>query len=200
MTVSRWIGAIAGLLLVLGPLSAQAQSSADALFHEAAQRYVAGDRDGALRAVERGLKVAPSDSRLQALREKLEQQRKKRRGGGPSSQAGRQGQSQDQRSRGQQSQQQQPGEAGTESRAQGEKSSGQRASPSSEASDARSESSGRRGPEAGPAEGDSQGRTALSRAQAARLLRALERQEMKLLREVQSRGQTSGSATVTKDW
>lgn len=183
---------------MLGPLPVQAQSSADAFFHDAAQRYVAGDREGALRIVERGLDAAPSDARLQALREKLEQQRKKRQGGGQSSQKGAQSTSQEQRSRGQQSQQQQSGEAGNESRTQGEKASG-RTPPQSGASTARSESSNRQEMEAG-AEGDSWGAEALSHAQAARLLRALERQEMKLLREVRARDQASESATVTKDW
>jgi hypothetical protein len=39
---------------------------------------------------------------------------------------------------------------------------------------------------------------ALSRAQAARILQALENQEMKLLREVQARSQKT--TTVEKDW
>ncbi|MFB6272259.1 MAG: hypothetical protein ABEL51_05120 [Salinibacter sp.] len=195
----RWIGVLAGLLLVLGGASAQAQSPADAFFHDAAQRYVDGNLAGARQAVERGLEVAPSDPRLQALRKKLKQQRKKRGGGGRSSRNGEQSQSQDQRSRGQQSQKQRSGKAGDKSRPRADRSSDQRSSRSSGNSDGRSESASKRRTSEG---GQKDGRrsNALSRAQAARLLRALERQEMRLLREVQARGRPSKSATVAKDW
>ena len=182
---------------MLGGAPAQAQSSADAFFHEAAQAYVAGNLENARRAVERGLEVDPSDSRLQALRKKLEQQQN-RQGGGSSSRQGGQNQSQNQQSRGQQSRQQRSGEAGDQTRPRAESPTEPQPSSSAGASGDRPDPSPQN-PEAEGGQGDTGRRsTALSRAQAARLLRALERQEMKLLREVQARGQQS--TTVEKDW
>jgi len=188
-----WIGIVLGLLLVLGGRAAYAQSSADAFFHEAAQAYVEGDPESARRAVERGLERAPDDPRLQALRKKLEQQTKQQ--GGSSSRQGVQEGTQNQRSRGQQSRQQRSGESGKESRSQTDRPSDQRTSRSSDAAAAQARSASQRRGRRGERK---KGRHALSRAQAARFLQALERQEMKLLREVQTRGQQS--QTVEKDW
>jgi hypothetical protein len=200
----RWIGISGGLLLVLAGTPVAAQSSADAFFHDAAQWYVEGDREAARRAVERGLAVAPSDPRLRALKKKLTQQ-EKRQGGGRSSQQGAQNRQQRQKSRGQTAQQEQSGASGQENRTEGQAPSDEDAS-SPRRPDAQSQQ-----PQPGEVERDAQGRgtrgmqvedrrprTTLSRAQAARILRALENQEMKLLREVEVRGQEG--TTVEKDW
>ena len=195
----RWSGAIVGLLLALGAPSALGQSSADAFFHDAAQRYVDGDTEAARRAVERGLEVAPSDPRLQALRKKLEQQ-EKQRGGGRNSQQGQQSQRQRDPSRGKDGPEE-PSDApeGT-SKPQAEDASGSESPPSEGAdpSSAGSSEGEAQGPPGNERAGDRGSAQRLSRAQAARLLRALERQEQTLLREVQKPSREP--RRVEKDW
>lgn len=198
MTFLRWIGLIGSLLLVLGSAPVAAQSSADALFHDAAQHYVRGDRDAARRAVERGLNVAPSDSRLLALQEKLRQQDRRGRGGDQSSRQGSQSRQQDQRSRGDNAQEEQSGDSGQEPRSQANAPSDSQSSRRTGAQSAQTGQNAQDRGSRGPSDGDRQRTKALSRAQAARILRALESQEMELLREVQARSQKS--TTVEKDW
>ena len=200
MTLLRWIGFIGSLLLVLGGPPVAAQPSADAFFHDAAQHYVTGDQEAARRAVEQGLKVAPSDPRLLALKKKLRRQDRNRRprGGGQSSRQGSQNRQQRQQSRGENAQEEQSGESGQEPRSQANAPSDSR---SSQRKGAQSDQTGQhaqgRGSQKTP-DGDRRRMNALSRAQAARILQALENQEMKLLREVQARSQKT--TTVEKDW
>ncbi len=197
MTSPRWIGIIAGFLLVLGGTPAAAQSSADALFHEAAQRYVDGDVAAARQAVERGLDVAPSDPRLLALREKLQEQEKKREGGDRSSQGDSQN-DQEQGSAGGNTQEDPSAPSGQDSRSNLDDSSDPQSSQApDDGASARAEEDERQAPQR-IRNADDRPTNSLSRAQAARLLQALENQEMKLLREVQ--GQAPKTETVEKDW
>ncbi len=191
----RWIGAVGGLLLVLGGTPALGQSSADAFFHDAAQRYVAGDTEAARRAVERGLEIAPSDPRLQALRRKLEQQ-DDRGGGGQSSQQGQSSQSQRNPSEGDDGQQEQSDASGEESQSEANDASSESSPP--RGADPASAGSGAQGRQGDPRSDDRRSTRRLSRVQAARLLQALENQEQKLLREVQ--GQSQEPERVEKDW
>lgn len=200
----RWIGLVGGLVLVLSGTPAVAQS-AEAYFHEAAQQYVAGNKQAARQAVERGLEVAPSDPRLQALREKLNQASDDRGGGGGGSQQGasNQSQSQSKQSRGDGGQEQQSEASGKEGQQQGaqdEEASAPQSAPSQQTGGAGSAGGG--GPRSGnpPAQtGGRAGQRSLTREQAARLLRALQTQEMKLLREVQGQDKKA-KASVGKDW
>lgn len=183
----RWIGIVGSLVLVLSGTPVAAQSSADAYFHEAAQQYVAGNKEAAQQAVERGLEVAPSDPRLQALRDKLNQESEDRGGGG--------GAQQDAQTR---QQSKQSGGEETYSEASGEDAQDEE---TSDFQSPQSQQAGRGAPRSGTqptGEGEPVERNALTRDQAARLLRALQNQEMKLLREVQ--GQASETASVEKDW
>jgi len=206
VTLLRRIGIIAGLLLVLGGTPAAGQSSADAFFHDAAQRYVNGDLEAARRAVEQGLNASPSDPRLRALQKKLEQQ-EERRGGGSSGQGGQsQQQRQDRQKRqsldGDNAQQEQSGDSGQNPRSQSDaasdRESSRRAGSQSDRAGNDMQSRGSEGTQGGTRRSDRRPANTVSRAQAARLLRALENQEMKLLREVQVR--TQEGATVEKDW
>ena len=200
MTLLRWIGLIGSLLLVLGAPPVAAQSSADAFFHDAAQQYVTGDQEAARRAVKQGLKVAPWDPRLLALKKKLRRQDRNRRprGGGQSSRQGSQNRQQRQQSRGENAQEQQSGESGQEPRSQANAPSDSRSSQRKGAqSDQTRQHAQGHGSQKTP-DGDRRRMNALSRAQAARILQALENQEMKLLREVQARSQKT--TTVEKDW
>jgi hypothetical protein len=194
-----WIGLVVGLLVGGGGTPAVGQSSADALFHDAAQRYVAGDTEAARRAVERGLEIAPSDPRLRALRKTLEQHEKRRGGGRPSPQ-GQQSQTQRDPSRGNEGSQEQSGASGEGSQSQSDAPSRSETSPSGTPDPSSTGPSGAKaqGRQGGDRPGARRSARRLSQAQAARLLQALENQEQKLLREVQ--GESEAPRRVEKDW
>jgi hypothetical protein len=163
---------------------------------------VTDEVQAARRTVERGLEVAPSDPRLLALRKKLKQGKRPddRRGQQDSSTSGSNDASQqddnassDESSKG--------GQEPLEEQS-GAKQSGSEESPSSEQTGPRSSSSPpsdgsgrpgtmRRGQGGRPVD-------TLSRAQAERLLRALEGQERRLLRQLGP--QSTKRKTVEKDW
>ncbi len=198
----RWIGCVAVLLLAGLGGAPRAQSTADAYFHEAARQYVADDVQAARQAVERGLEVAPSDPRLVALREKLNQGSRPddRRGGRDStSSSGEQGKQQNDNSSGEDTSQdgtEAAGERGKSARTEDQED------PPSTTAGPRS-SAQRPANRAGRADTMRQGRggrpvDTLSRAQAERLLRALEGQERRLLRQLRTR--SSKSRSVEKDW
>lgn len=195
-------GALGGILFLFCAVAAPGavgQSTADAYFHRGAQAYVAGNTAAARRAVEQGLKVAPSDPQLVALREKLRQDGRSKGGHDSSSSSGPDSQqdansSSDEASSGKE----EPSESGSEEQAQ----------PGAEdRSTGTSQASGQ--PSQRPAEAsvraDTVGRggggrpvDTLSRTQAERLLQALEGQERQLLRR--HRTQDAEPRRVEKDW
>ena len=195
-----WIGIVVGGLLAGGPSLVAAQSSADAYFHEAAQSYVAGDRAAARRAVEQGLAMAPSDPRLKALLQKLRQSGRSqgRQDSSSANGSNRSQQNEDASSNGssdrsenpsqsEQSPTQQPGP-----RSDSQSAAGGTQSSSQTSSDGQQQSGSQRRP------GEGQPVDTLSRAQAERLLQALEGQERQLLRRIQVRSPTP--RRVEKDW
>jgi hypothetical protein len=200
MTRWFWIGCVAGLLLLGAASPAQGQSSADAYFHEAARQYVADNVAAARRAVEQGLAVAPTDPRLLALRKKLEQGRRPQGGGRDSSSTG--SQQGEQNEENDNSDDASKGGQTPSSEQSGDKQPGSQDDPSSEQDGAQS-SSGGAGGKPGDADVRRQGQggqpvDTLSRAQAERLLRALEGQERRLMRRLRTRSATSRE--VEKDW
>jgi len=189
------------MVLGLGPWGARvatAQQDADAYFHEAAQHYIAQNVPAARQAVEQGLEIAPADPRLLALRRKLNEADRRNRGGeggtgDASRQSGKQGGAGNQRR-----------SSSEEEERSSQKTGAQDSSGAGEEQEQRAAPGGEENPET-QAEGSrsSQGeenrsRNVLSRAQAERLLRALELQEQRLLRSVQKRG--NGETSVEKDW
>lgn len=195
----RLLSGVGVLLLILGGPTF-AQSPADVHFHEAAQHYIADDLSAARQAVKRGLEAAPSDPRLQSLQKKLEQAANAQTGNS----------SQDRETSGSQGSQ----SGSSSSSGQTEQGAKQRDTPTAGSSE-QSRASSRRPEASSPAErsseaaGDrkadgqstgpgSEGTHALSRAQADRLLEALEGQEKRLLREIQTR--SSEVQQVEKDW
>jgi len=191
-------------LLAAAPAAAQApaDSSADAFFHEGAQQYVAGNRAAAQRAVEEGLSVAPGDPRLEALRQKLEQE------GQPQNQAdSAQANNQEQSQQNSNSSSSETSEEGQDdpsrSEQEGTAQSGSRDQSSAESSrpgqrsSTAASSGGTRDTQPRPRDGGTPVDT-LSRAQAERLLRALEGQERQLLRRLQTR--SADRRSVEKDW
>jgi len=215
MTRLCWIGCVAGLLL-MGNVPVQAQSTADAYFHEAARAYVADNVRAARRAVERGLKLAPSDPRLLALQKKLRQGQRPdgRRENSPDgaqsgSQQNENASSPESSKGGQEPSSEQSGAARTGEESEPSQPGGD-PSPDPDArrddpqdTNAQSPAGGR--PADRPARADTmrrgrggQGAAPLSRAQAERLLRALEGQERQLLRQLRPR--SSSQKPVEKDW
>lgn len=197
------IGWVLVLLLAGGNVAVQAQSGADAYFHEAAQQYVNDEVRAARRTVEQGLKVAPSDPRLLALRKKLRQGKRPEEQGGrqDSSAAGSNSNSQ-QGNNSPTDESSQGGQEPSEEEEGGAQQPGSPESPSSEQtgppSDAPPATDAARG---GERDAGSDGRPVdrLSRAQAERLLRALEGQERELLRRLPPES-TERPPTVEKDW
>lgn len=67
------IALLVGIFICLGLHSLQAQTAGD-FFNRAARSYVKTDKDQALQAVNEGLGKFPGDTKLQALKEKLEKE------------------------------------------------------------------------------------------------------------------------------
>lgn len=221
--MARTCGAFVVLAALATPTDARAQVARDTLavgeryFHDAAQHYLAEDVATARERVEAGLAREPHHPKLLALRRMLEEP-----GASPEPDSGRSGQDgapqqQDDASGtsgqdGQQGEQEGPssGDAGSSDsgQSQDEETPGQR-----DASDAQDGPSGERR-DAQPNEASASERPArssgsgqragdrptepMSRAQAERILRALEGQEKQLLREVQK--QAPRPEAVEKDW
>lgn len=186
----RWILGGGALLLALAPLPASAQSPSDAYFHEAAQEYIDDNVSAAQQAVQRGLEIAPSDPRLLALQEKLQQSG---RPGDDGSQQTGSAESSNEKSDSPQSSGE--GESRPESSEQPDDPASEWEDPSAlqpddEASDRDAQQ--QRG------EVNREDAAPLSRTQAERLLQALEEQEKRLLREIQTR--SSETSFVEKDW
>lgn len=176
-----------------------AQSTADAYFHAAAKEYVAGNSELAMQTVEQGLEISPSNPKLVALREKLQQTGRSQGSGNESrdspsddSQSQSEGSSNDSSADGRESplsaqSEAERGNTGTSPFGQGGTRSSRARPPGSEQGDPLSGSRGAGRPV-----------DTLSRMQAERLLRALESQERRLLRQIQIR--STESRTVENDW
>lgn len=216
------------VLALSGPAQAQsveAQTEAERqagepYFHEAAQHYVARQKQQALQAVESGLRVAPNHPKLLALKNKLENQPSANpdQSPGESDQKGRQQQDNAQSQPNGQPQQgnDNASQTGNQPSPGPDGESGQQGPPGQPESDpgdaqnpdAQSGNDGNR-PSPNPPPGaqnanDGRGEPSerpgerLSREQAERILQALEGQEKQLLREVQER--EARPRRVEKDW
>jgi len=186
------------LFMVVGTHVAAAQSTADAYFHEAAQQYVADDRQAARQTVEQGLEVAPSDSRLLALRKKLRQEKNPDR-------SGKQRDSSSATSNRQKQKDQSSEEAGNDGNKSSEKNQSSQSGTRNDSRKQKGSTPSNTKPGTRPRSADSmrpgpggQPIDSLSRTQAERLLRALEGQERRLLRQIRIR--SSKRQTVEKDW
>lgn len=201
MTRLLAIGSVTVCLLAGAP--AAAQSTADAYFHEGAQAYVAGDKAAARRAVEQGLEVAPTDPRLIALRNKLRESGRPE--GQRDSSATASGRRSQQNENASSSEATEGGEHPSPSEDQGTARSGPRDPASAETSRPGERQTSRRPPnealrsERRRRDGGGQPLDTLSRAQAERLLRALEGQERQLLRRLRARS-AEQRQQVEKDW
>lgn len=204
-TYSGW-----GMALCLGiglalPVQAQPSTAPDATtyFHEAAQEYVDSNLQQALATVNQGLRIAPDDPQLRALRDAI-QQKRQRSGGGSGGQednpqSGQNSPNANSQSnndaRGQDSDAEQsnrsPSQPSDPSQGQG----GQGGNTSDD--DPRRAAEEGSGTQSRPNEGETSA-SGLSQAQAARILRALETQEKQLLRQVLKRDRRP--QRILKEW
>ncbi len=186
---------------------AAAQSVAD-YYHAAAQLYIGEQNQRAEAAAEAGLALDPDDAKLRALLEKIREQEEGQGGGG------QQAEDADDRQPGEGDEQQDGGEDGEEPQPDAESPGEQGGEPQpgepqprdQPAPDEREADAGAEGdeqPDAQPGDGG----TAtpfevppgeMSRAEAERILRAIQTDELELLRDVQRR--RARPRYVEKDW
>lgn len=173
-------------------------------FHEAAQQYLDANLQQALATVNDGLRIAPNDARLRALREKIRQQRQRQQSGSesgsaqqPSPQGGRSPQDASNRDGEQRGQGQQPSPRTESSSNQQQGAQGQSEGQERQ-EDPSAEDAGERGSASVATRGGQEQGPELSQAQAARILRALEAQEKQLLRQVQKRRRIP--QRIVKEW
>lgn len=205
MIEQRFIPLALGLLvLVLGGLTARpavAQSagqSAEAYFHRGAQAYIDEDFAQAEAHVEEGLRLDPSNEKLQALREKLQQDRQQQQSGSSSNNEQERSQPSDDQSgdtpQNEGEEEERPREEQQEQDEQG--GAQQQEEPSEERSAEEEQSDAFGGDtEAGALPEDPQ---RLSREQAERILQALRDQEEQLLHQILQREERP--RRVDKEW
>jgi len=196
---------IVALLLLLAAAPAGAQSVAD-YYHTAAQAYIAGQNAEAEQAAEAGLAIDPTDAKLQALLEKIRERN-------PDDSGGEQEQEnadEQQDGEGEQQQDAESGEQDPEAEQEGQEEQNQQPEGEQQQPEEPSEPQDQQQGDAG-AEGEQQpqgggAQSALfevkpgemSRTEAERILRAIESDELELLREVQRR--RARPRYVEKDW
>ena len=168
----------------------QAQTS-EVYFHEAGQEYIGDALDEALATVDEGLQTYPGDAKLQALKEKLEEEKENQQQGDSSEDdEGEQGEEQEPEGEEQESDEEQE---------QDEESEGNQDEPqegeSEQQNEDDSEQSGEQDQQPQPAPQDP---TELSREQAERILQALGNEEEQLLRQAQKL--PARPQAVEKDW
>jgi Ca-activated chloride channel family protein len=194
------------LLILLAAAPAGAQSVAD-YYHAAAQAYIDGENADAEQAAEAGLAIDPTDAKLQALLEKI-RERNPDDSGGEQEQDDAENQEDGE---GEQQEQAQNGEQDPEAESEGQdeqqQPEGEQQQP--EEPSEQNEQQGDAGAEGEqepqePQGGGSQGTPfevkpgEMSQADAERILRAIESDELELLRDVQRR--RARPRFVEKDW
>ncbi|MEP0546671.1 MAG: hypothetical protein ABJF88_07055 [Rhodothermales bacterium] len=198
------------LLLFLAAAPAGAQSVAD-YYHAAAQSYIGGENAEAERAAEAGLALAPNDAKLQALLDKIRERNPDDSGGEEQQdeadeQRDGEGEEQDDAQSGEQEQEDKASD-GEQDEGQQQEGEQQPEEPSEqEPSEQQQSDAGAEG-EQEPADPQGGGTTPspfdvkpgeMSRAEAERILRAVESDELELLRDVQRR--RARPRYVEKDW
>ena len=171
----------------------QTQTSGD-YFHEAGQEYIGDALDEALATVGEGLQTYPDDAKLQALKEKLEEeqenQQQQSESGEENEDEGEKGEDQEPQGEENESEEEQDQDQEGESE-QDEPQSGEQ----EQQSEDDPEQSGAQDEQPQPAPQDP---TELSQEQAERILQALGDEEEQLLRQVQKL--PARPRAVKKDW
>ena len=185
------------LALVFSGLAASAQAqpppqTSGDYFHEAGQEYIGDALDEAVATVGEGLQTYPDDAKLQALKEKLEEeqenQKQQSESGEENEDEGEEGEDQEPQGEENESEEEQDQEGESE---QDDPQSGQQ----EQQSEDDPEQSGAQDEQPQPAPQDP---TELSQEQAERILQALGDEEEQLLRQVQKL--PAHPRAVKKDW
>lgn len=188
---------LATIVVILSCVATTSAQSPDEAFHDGAHLFVDGDLGQALAVIDGGLAVAPGHAKLEALKKLIEEEQEQQSGATGSQDQ----QEQKEEEQEGESEQQNPSEGNQQEDSQEEQGQEQEQSSEngtppqsdSEQQDAPSESEPRQSNTAGQDNSEE-----LSRAQALRILQALQHEEEQLLREVQK---VKGKARrVEKDW
>jgi len=196
------------LLLLLAATPAGAQSVAD-YYHAAAQAYIDGQNAEAEQAAEAGLNIDPTDAKLQALLEKI-RERNPDDSGGEQEQENADNQEDGE---GEQQENAESGEQDSEAEQEGQEEQNQQPEGEQQQPEEPSEPQDQQQGDAG-AEGEQPPQTPegggtqstpfevkpgeMSQTEAERILRAIESDELELLRDVQRR--RARPRYVEKDW
>ena len=185
------------ILLTFCTASVSAAQSAEVAFHSGAQVYVDGRLEDAERIVDEGLLTNPEDAKLVALKTLIEEEKERRQQSG-------EGNSEQQQQERNEEQQPQPNQSGQE-----EESEQQESGEGEEEQQQDEQGQGEQQPQQPDDQQQAEEREQqsvesgenpdqLSRAQAIRILQALQNEEEQLLREVQKiKGRPR---RVDKDW
>ena len=186
-----------GLVLFFSVVAARAQAQAPPqtsgeYFHEAGQEYIGDALDEALATVDEGLRSYPDDSKLQALKEKLEEEQENQQQQSESGEEDEGEQGEDQEPQGEENESEEEQDQNQEGESeQDEPQSGEQ----EQQSEDDPEQSGAQDEQPQPTPQDP---TELSQEQAERILQALGDEEEQLLRQVQKL--PARPRTVKKDW
>jgi len=169
----------AALLIVFMFLSAPiAAQPADAFFHNSSNAYIDGQFDVAKRTVQEGLLRYPNDPKLQALLEHLEKQ-----------------QEQQQQNQNQQQQNQQQKEQDQKQNQQQQQQQNQQQNQERQQQDQQSQSDN-----SGEPQNQELKAAQMSKAEAEKILKALEQKERDLLKQFKKKSTKPSQAKNEKDW
>jgi len=162
-------------LIVFIFLSASvAAQPADAFFHNSSNAYIDGQFDVAKRTVQEGLLRYPNDPKLQALLEQLEKEQQKQQ------------QNQNQQQQNQDQQQQQNQQQQNQQQNQDQQQQQQQQQSQSDSS--------------GEPQNQQQAAAQMSKAEAEKILKALEQKERDLLKQFKKKSTKPSQAKNEKDW
>ncbi|MGI9175626.1 MAG: hypothetical protein ACR2GR_09950 [Rhodothermales bacterium] len=184
-----FFGLAIGFAVLAAPVQAQ---TSDDYFHGAGQEYIGDALDDALATVDEGLQTYPDDGKLQALKEKLEEEQENQKQQSESGEEDKGEEGEDQEPQGEENESEEEPEQDQEGESeQDEPQSGEQ----EQQSEDDPEQSGAQDEQPQPAPQDP---TELSQEQAERILQALGDEEEQLLRQVQKL--PASPRTVKKDW
>ena len=179
--------------------TAQAQPAGSSYFHRGAHLFIDGSTTEAKGVVMEGLRAAPNDPKLLALKKKLEQQQKQQSQSGKSNQQKKQ--DQNQQSKSNQGQQKGNNEQSSKSKKSGQQQEQKQQKEQSSQEQQKQQRAGKQKQQQSPQtarRAPYRNPKKMSKQQALRILQALGNQEQKLLREIKEA--ESRPRHVEKDW
>lgn len=170
---------VAFLIVFIFLSAAVFAQSADEYFHNSSNAYIDGQFDTAKRTVQQGLLRYPNNPKLQALLEQLEKEQEQRQQNQNQQQQNQEKQQEEQK----QNQQQQNNEQNQNQSQQNKKQEQQKQSDQN-----------------GDPQNQQQAAAQMSKAEAEKILKALEQKERQLLKQFKKKSTKSGQPKNEKDW